>query len=240
MRIIKGLINSILPPRCINCGKIISEENGICSECFNEITFITEPYCKICGRPFEEIIGANKNMICPNCLKKSKRYFRYSRSAIKYETISKNMILAFKFLDKTENAKVFAKWLQIAGRDIFNDGVDVLIPVPLHYKRLVQRRYNQSAILAKELSSLISVPVDVKSLIKHKPTKPQVSFSSAGRRNNIKDAFSVKYPHNIKDKRVVLIDDVQTTGSTLNECAKVLSLAGASSVDFLTVASVFI
>ena len=239
MSILKDILNFLLPPRCINCGTIINDENGLCAECFNKLTFISAPYCKCCGLPFEEIVGANKNTLCPNCLKKNKKNFRYARSAIKYEAISKNMILAFKFADKTENSKVFAKWLKLAGADIFKEGTDVLIPVPLHYKRLVTRRYNQSALLAKELSLLTSVPTDYKSLIKHKSTKPQVSFTSAGRRKNIKGAFSVKFPDKIKDKRIVLIDDVYTTGSTLNECAKVLLQAGAKSVDFLTIARVY-
>ena len=239
MSILKGILNFLLPPRCIGCGKIINDENGLCPDCFNKLTFISAPYCKYCGLPFENIEGPDKNMACPNCLKQKKRIFRYSRSAIKYESFSKKMILAFKFMDKTENAKIFAKWLKIAGDDIFKSGADVLVPVPLHYKRLVQRRYNQSAILAKELSTLISVPIDIKSLIKHKATKPQVSFTSAGRRKNIKGAFSVKYPDNIKNKRVVLIDDVYTTGSTLTECAKVLLKAGAKSVDTLTIARVY-
>ena len=238
MSILKDILNFLLPPRCINCGKIVSDENGLCADCFNEITFISEPFCKCCGLPFADVSGVNKNMLCPMCIKDNKKLFRYSRSAIKYETLSKNMILAFKFMDKTENAKVFAKWIQIAGKDIFSAGADVLIPVPLHYKRLVKRRYNQSALLATELGKLSSVPTDFKSLIKHKSTKPQVSYSGKARIKNIKGAFMVKYPENIKNKRVVLIDDVQTTGSTLKECAKVLLQAGAKSVDFLTVARV--
>ena len=239
MSILKDILNFLLPPRCINCGKIINDENGICTECFNQITFISEPYCSCCGLPFDKTIGVNKNMLCPKCVKQSKKNFRYSRSAIKYETISKNMILAFKFADKTENVKVFAKWLKLAGKDIFEEGADVFIPVPLHYRRLVERKYNQSALLAKELSALTSIPTNFDSLVKHKATKPQVSFTSAGRRKNIKGAFSVKYAEKIKDKRVVLIDDVNTTGSTLNECAKVLLKAGAKSVDFLTLARVY-
>ena len=103
MSILKDILNFLLPPRCINCGKIINDENGICTECFNQITFISEPYCNCCGLPFDKTIGVNKNMLCPKCVKQSKKNFRYSRSAIKYETISKNMILAFKFADKTEN-----------------------------------------------------------------------------------------------------------------------------------------
>ena len=239
MSIFRDILNFLLPPRCINCGKIITDENGICADCFNQITFISEPYCKCCGAPFVDVVGANKHMLCPNCIKNKKKLFRYARAAIKYEDVSKNMILAFKFMDKTENAKVFAKWLKMAGADIFSSGVDVLIPVPLHYKRLIKRRYNQSALLANELKSLVNIPTDFKSLVKHKATKPQVSFSGNARVKNIKDAFEVKCPENVKDKRIVLIDDVQTTGSTLNECAKVLLKAGAKSVDFLTVARVY-
>lgn len=239
MNILKDILNFLLPPRCIGCGKIINDENGLCPDCFNKLTFISTPYCKYCGLPFENIEGLNKNMVCPNCLKQKKRVFHYSRSAIKYELFSKKMILAFKFMDKTENAKVFAKWLKVAGSDIFSEGVDVLIPVPLHYGRLIKRRYNQSAILAKELSKLTSVTADFTSLKKHKNTKPQVSFSGKMRVKNIKDAFSVKCPEHIKGKRVVLIDGVQTTGSTLTECAKVLLKAGAKSVDFLTIARVY-
>lgn len=239
MSIFKDILNFLLPPRCINCGKILADENGVCADCFNEISFISEPYCKICGLPFENIVVENKNISCPECLKHSKRIFRYSRSAIKYEKVSKNMILALKFMDKTENAKVFAKWLKIAGEDIFSSGADLLIPVPLHYRRLIKRRYNQSALIAKELGLLTNVPTDFESLVKHKSTKPQVSFSGKARAKNVKDSFSVKCPGRIKNKRIVLIDDVQTTGSTLKECGKVLLQSGAASVDFLTVARVY-
>ena len=103
---------------------------------------------------------------------------------------------------------------------------------------LIKRRYNQSALLVTELAKLVNLPTDFKSLVKHKSTKPQVSFAGKARVKNIKDAFEVKYPQNVKDKRIVVIDDVQTTGSTLNECAKVLLKAGAKSVDFLTIARV--
>ena len=239
MSVLKDILNFLLPPRCINCGKIITDENGLCADCFNEVTFISAPYCKCCGIPFAENWGITEKTICPTCIKQKKKYYRYARSAIKYEDISKNMILSFKFMDKTENAKIFAKWLKLAGADIFDIGADVLIPVPLHYKRLVKRRYNQAALLAIELGKLISLDVDVKSLIKIKSTKPQVNFSGKNRLKNIKDAFSVKYPENIKNKRVVLIDDVQTTGATLQECAKVLLQSGAKSVDFLTIARVY-
>ncbi len=236
---LQKVLNFLLPPRCICCGKILDNENSLCPECFQRITFISEPYCSHCGIPFADIENINVKMLCPNCIKEKKHLFRMERSAIKYDAVSKKTILAFKFMDKTENAKIFAKWLKIAGKDIFTLGADVLIPVPLHYRRLIKRRYNQSALLTLELSKLTKIPADVFSLIKFKPTKPQVRFTGKARRKNVKGAFKIKTPERIKGKRVVLIDDVLTTGSTVRECAKVLLSAGAASVDVLTVARVY-
>lgn len=239
MGIWHDILDFLLPPRCISCGKIVSEENGLCPECFHEITFISDPYCRRCGLPFAEVSGINKKMLCPECIKDKHPLFRMCRSSIKYDDISKKSILAFKFMDKTENAKIFAKWLKLAGKDIFAAGADVLIPVPLQYGRLVKRRYNQSALLATELNRLTGIQTDFSSLIKFKATKPQVSFSGHARVKNIKGAFKIKHPERIAGKHVVLIDDVMTTGSTLRECAKVLLAAGAASVDALTIARVY-
>lgn len=163
-----------------------------------------------------------------------------ARAAVRYDYFSKKTILALKFMDKTDNAKTFAKWLKLAGTDIWKEGADILVPVPLHYTRLLTRRYNQSALLAQELSKLVGIKTDIESLVKHKSTKPQSGFAHRqARAQNIKGAFKVKHPENIKGKRVVLIDDVFTTGATARECAKTLYKAGALSVDVLTVAKVY-
>ena len=234
--ILNKIIEIFLPPRCIKCGAILAQD-GLCAECYNELNFISAPYCHKCGHPFEAQ-NTGKKMLCATCSKKKKTPFRYNRSALCYDEASKNLILALKFMDKTENAKVLAKWLNIAGKDIWKEGVDILVPIPLHYTRLVKRKYNQSALLAKELSKLCHVPVDYTSVIKHKATKPQVAFSGKERIQNVKGVFSVKHQDKIKGKRVVLIDDVMTTGSTLKECALAIKAAGAKSVDTLTVARV--
>lgn len=221
------------------CGKVLFDDSGLCPECFNKMIFISAPYCKHCGLPFIDSATVNSEMLCPNCIKEKKSLFRMERSAIKYDAVSKKTILAFKFMDKTENARVFAKWLKIAGRDIFTAGADVLIPVPLHYRRLVARRYNQSALLVKELGKLTGLETNFSSLVKFKSTKPQVRFTGQARRKNVKGAFRIKMPEKIKGKHVVLIDDVLTTGSTVRECAKVLLNSGAASVDVLTIARVY-
>lgn len=234
---LKGLINAFLPPRCIKCGAVLADEDGLCPECFNEINFISQPYCHKCGHPFETALRTGK-MLCGSCLKKIKTPFRLSRAAVHYDEASKNLLLAFKFMDKTDNAKTLAKWLNLAGQDIWKEGVDVIVPIPLHYTRLIKRRYNQSGLLASELTKLCHVPVDYTSVVRHKRTRPQVEFSGHERIKNVKGVFSVKHPEKIKNKRVVIIDDVMTTGSTLKECALALKAAGAKSVDTLTVARV--
>lgn len=233
----RHIINFILPPRCIKCGEVVYGGEGLCAKCFNEINFITQPYCQKCGRPFENAPNG-KQCLCGHCLKKNKTPFRLTRSAVRYDGISKNLIIAFKFLDRTDNAKPLARWLNAAGKDIWQAGADVIVPVPLHYKRLLKRKYNQCGLLASELHKLNGLPVDYTALVKHKATRPQVEFSGKERIKNIKGVFSVKHPQKIKGKRVVLIDDVMTTGSTVKECALALKKAGAKSVDVLTVARV--
>jgi len=231
------IIDFILPRRCLKCGRILAEPGYLCDECAEAITFIGPNCCRKCGHPLYEE-NAGSRMLCAGCLGRRRSFYRLSRSAVVYDENSKNLILGFKFLDKTENADLLAVMLKVAGKDIFAAGVDVLIPVPLHYTRLIKRRYNQSSLMADRLGKLVGLPVDSFSLVKHKRTRPQTEFSGRERVINVKNAFSVKYPERIRGKRVVLIDDVMTTGSTLKESARVLRKAGAKSVDVLTVARV--
>ncbi len=232
-----ALLNGILPRRCRKCGQILTVEGELCEKCLNELNFIFPPYCKKCGHPLTEKEGQGK-MQCVSCLSKKRSAFRLSRSALYYDEASKNLLLAFKFMDRTENARLLAAFLKVAGKDIFDAGVDVIVPVPLHYTRLLKRRYNQSALLARELSRYTGLPADCLSLVRHKKTRPQVEFSGVERIKNVKKAFSVAHPDRLAGKRVVLIDDVLTTGSTLKECAAALKKAGVRSVDALTVARV--
>ena len=232
------LINLVLPPRCIKCGKILSTRNGLCSDCFNKIQFISEPYCACCGRPFlnESGLTSGKKQLCAQCLKQKHRLFAMQRSAFIYDNESKNLILDFKFRDKTSSAETLANLLFAAGRDIWKEKPDLLLPVPIHQLRLLQRRYNQSALLVKYLSEKSNVSADYFSLIRHQNTVPQVQLSGEARRQNLKKAFSVINCQNLNGKSIVLIDDVETTGSTLNECAKVLKNAGVNKIYALTLA----
>lgn len=216
------------------CGKVISSDDSLCLECFENINFIARPYCKRCGKP---LAGGGDGIYCISCLTKTSP-LRLCRSAVKYDEFSKKLILDFKFLDHLENKKLLANWLYMAGNDIFEEGVDLLIPVPLYYTRLIKRKYNQSAILTAELAKLSGIKACYNSLKKVKHTRPQVECDGKRRKLNIKNAFDVINCDKIKGKRIVLIDDVYTTGSTLKECAKTLKKAGAKSVDALTIARV--
>jgi len=158
------------------------------------------------------------------------------RSSFIYDDFSKQLIFDLKFHDKTQNANILANLLFSAGHDIWQKNPDLLLAVPLHRLRLLQRRYNQSALLVKYLSRKTGISADYTSFIRAKNTIPQVELSGNARRNNLRHAFMVKYPQNIKDKKIVLVDDVRTTGSTLNECAKVLLKAGAKEIYALTLA----
>ena len=238
MHFLQNLINILLPPRCLKCGKILSIRNGLCAECFAKIRFISAPMCSCCGRPFTSAghLKFARKQMCGACLKKKTHLFTMQRSAFIYDDESKNMILNLKFCDKTTYAETLANFLYSAGMDIWKQNPDFLIPVPIHHIRLLKRRYNQCALLAKYLSDKVSVPTDYRSLIRVRNTIPQIELSGKARRTNLRHAFEVKFPQNIKGKKIVLIDDVSTTGSTLNECAKALKKAGASKIYALTLA----
>ena len=234
--LLKYFINTILPPRCIRCGKILAEQNGLCAECFQKISFVSEPHCKRCGFPFlsESEQYNSIGQLCGECMKERRPLFDLRRFAFIYDDESKNLILGFKFLDKTGYAETLANLLRRAGTDIWKENPDLLIPVPIHRRRLLERRYNQSALLVKELAKQTGIAANYTALQRVRHTVPQVELSGSARRNNLRRAVAVKDVSKIKGRKVVLVDDVETTGSTLKECAKVLKKAGAVKIYALT------
>lgn len=238
MSLFKDILNFILPPRCVLCGKILKEDKGFCDGCIDKISFVNGAVCHCCGQPLHETPKDGKRLLCGNCLKSKKKVFRMLRSACLYDEASKKLVLDFKFHDKTDLASVLAKMMFVAGKDIFASGIDVIVPIPLHRGRLLKRRYNQSALLAKELGRLSGIKVDYGSVVKNRKTKPQVDCSGEERLRNVRGAFLVKQPQNIAGKRILLVDDVLTTGATLKECAAALKKASPKSIDALTLARV--
>lgn len=237
----KGL-SALLPPRCPVNGRIVSEAGAISPEAWGQLTFISAPLCRCCGFPFPVADTAASpvfdDFLCGDCLETPKPY-QSCRSALAYDDASRSLILAFKHGDQTLLAKFLAGLMVRSGADILA-GADVLVPVPLHWRRLVMRRYNQSALLARQMSVLSGVPVDALSLVRTRATASQGHKTARERLENVGKAFAVPSGRidRVEGKSVVLIDDVLTTGATIGECSKALLEAGARSVDVLTVARV--
>lgn len=193
--------------------------------------------CLCCGLPFAVDPGGES--ACGAC-HATPRAFDRARSLLVYDEVSKDLILGFKHGDRLDRAPAFARWLERTGRELFEE-TDLLVPVPLHRFRLWKRRYNQAAILAGSLAARVALPCDPLALVRSRPTKSQGEMRNAkARRRNVLGAFHVPKDKTatIRGKRVLLIDDVFTTGATLEACARALKRAGAARINALTLARV--
>lgn len=233
-------VSALLPQRCYSCGVIVGAAGGLCGECWGEITFITAPQCQRCGRPFEyePMYGRTDGLECGDCLRKPPVYNR-ARSCMVYEEACRAFILGFKYADRTDMAPILAEWLIRPGQELLADA-DLITPVPLHWTRLFSRKFNQSAELARHLAARSGVVYDPDLIRRKRRTESQAGLRAKARAKNVRGAFAVskKAALRISGKRILLIDDVMTTGATLNACAGVLFWAGASGVDVLTLARV--
>lgn len=240
------ILNLILPPRCVVTGEEVEEQGMLSPKAWADLTFISEPYCSCCGVPFSfdleatELSDGNTDSTsyCANCLS-DPPFFDKARSCILYDDGSRPLILGFKHGDQTHAVRAFLPWLKKAGVELL-EHADVIMPVPLHPFRLLRRRYNQAAIIAVALSKAFNIPVDVETLCRKRATPVQGHLSKKDRIRNVDGAFVVE-PRKIdavQGKTILLIDDVLTTGATVNECARVLSKAGAKKTYVLTLARV--
>jgi ComF family protein len=198
---------------------------------------LSAPQCAQCGLPFPHALG--EGVKCAACIAHPPP-FATLRSALGYDDASRDLILSFKHGDKLESVPLFARWMAVAGRDALK-GADVLVPIPLYWTRLASRRYNQAALLAHAIGTLTALPVETQVLWRAKATRSQGEMPSASARaKNVAGAFKLSPDAGatLAGKRVVLIDDVLTTGATVNACAKVLLKAGAASVSVVTLARV--
>lgn len=230
------LVDTILPPRCIVTGEIVDKQGMVASSAWSELGFISAPQCICCGIPFDYALEEGAN--CTQCLDYPPK-FKSARAALKYDDASRKMILGFKHGDKTYAVKAFVPWLKKAGADMMQEA-DYFIPVPLHPYRLLSRRYNQAALMAFALSKETNVSCLPMGLQRIRATPPQGHKTIAERRKNVKKAFSVpkSVVPRLKGKKIILVDDVFTTGATVNECTRALLSAGAAEVHVLTLARV--
>jgi ComF family protein len=228
------LLDAVLPPQCLSCNAPVDAPGNLCADCFGKVSFITAPHCHRCGIPLETPIV--DDVVCGACLAEPPA-FAQARAVFLYTPDSRPLILKFKHGDRTDAAGALARWMQRAGADLL-ERCDVLAPVPLHRRRLFMRMYNQAALLANALGRLAQRKVSADALARVKATPMQGGLDRAARRRNVARAFAVKRPAAIEGQRVLLIDDVLTTGATANACAEVLLRAGARAVDVLVVARV--
>jgi len=235
MRLAGGVLDLLLPPRCLACGEAVGEQGALCPDCWAGIDFLAPPMCARCGFPFE--FDTEDGVLCAACQARPPVFDR-ARAVLRYDAASRGMLLAFKHADRTDLAPYFGHWLARAGAEVLAEA-DLVAPVPLHWTRLFSRRYNQAALLARAAAKQAGRPFLGDALVRRRRTKPQRS-GLAARTRNVAGAFVVPPARRraIEDRRVLLVDDVRTTGATLEACARTLKAAGAKGVDVLTLALV--
>ncbi len=230
------VLDVVLPPSCLACQAPIAQQGGLCARCWQAIHFIGPPLCRICGYPFGFEVGGEA--LCGACIRRTPAYDR-ARAAMVYDEASRDLLLAFKHGDRTDSAGPFADWLARVGAPLLA-GADLVAPVPLHPGRLWRRRYNQSALLAGRLAGTGAGLVVPDLLRRRRATPPMRGLNPRERRRNLAGAFDIdpRQAERVEGRRVLLIDDVLTTGATLEACARVLRRAGAVRVEALTLARV--
>lgn len=229
-------LDTILPPRCLGCGAVIDRQGALCPTCWSGIDFLSAPLCAVCGLPFEVDVGPDA--LCGACLREPPPFDR-ARAVMRYSDASRRLVLGFKHGDRTEGAAAYGAWLARAGAELIAD-TDMIVPVPLHRWRLFLRRYNQAALLAHALGRAKGVTVVPDLLVRHRRTRVQKNLSPEARRRNVAGAFSLHraWRGRLDGQRVLLVDDVLTTGATVSACAKALRRGGAAAVDVLVLARV--
>lgn len=233
-----GLLDLLLPPQCQCCDARVAAQGLLCAECFCHIDFITEPYCTCCGVPFATTAQADGHGLCPTC-GASPPLFHRARAALRYTRLGRQLILPLKHADRIELAAMLAAPMARAGSQLLRSA-DVLLPVPLHRRRLFLRRYNQAALLAKAIGRIAGIATVLDGLVRKQATPPLGDKSAAERAETVRGAFAVRPGRSTRltGRSVVLVDDVMTSGATANACAAVLLDAGVAQVDVLVAARV--
>ena len=224
-----------LPTLCPSCREPV-DGNGLCAKCWSRLTPIAPPYCERLGVPFAYDPGPG--VLSIEAISDPPAYHR-ARAAVRFDDVARSLVHALKYGDRLDLAPVMGRWMARAGRELLADA-DALVPVPLHWRRLWARRFNQSAHLAKAISSGSGVPLAENALRRVKPTVQQVGLSQAERATNVQGAFRVPPDGKaeVAGRNLILIDDVLTSGATVDACARSLLRAGAKRVDVLVFARV--
>ena len=227
----------VFPPQCLLCGATVQTEGALCGPCWRETPFILGSVCDLCGAP---VLGAaaGETAICDDC-RTLDRPWQQGRALMLYAGGARRLVLALKHGDRLDLAPALAGWLAARAGRMLGEGT-LIVPVPVHWRRLLSRRYNQAAVLANALGALTGHPVYPDLLQRSRATPPQDGMSVSERMRNLAGAIRLAPRHAgvPVGRAVVLVDDVMTSGATLDACARVLLAAGAENVHVLVLARV--
>jgi len=226
----RAALDIALPTLCVSCREPVAGE-GLCATCWAKLSFIAPPFCTRLGIPF--VYDPGPGLLSMQAIADPPAYQR-ARAAVRYDEVARTMVHALKYQDRTDLAPTMGRWMARAGQELLSDA-DALIPVPLHWRRGWPRRYNQSGALARVIGRSANLPVIGNALHRVRPTLQQVGLSRSDRALNVQGAFKVP-PENksiVQGRRIVLIDDVLTSGATVDACARALLRSRAASVDVL-------
>jgi len=232
------VLDQLYPPTCLACHQPVTQAHTLCGACFAQLRHISAPYCPILGIPFGVALGPGA--LSAEALADPPPFER-ARAAVAYNDAARRIVSLLKYGDHPELARFCARLMAPAGRDLWTDR-PVLVPVPLHFTRRIERRYNQSAELAHALAKILDLPCDPGLVRRSRRTRQQVGLTGDQRRRNVSGAFTA-HPDlvaRLRGRRVVLIDDVLTTGSTVVAITHALKRAGVHQIDVMTFARVVI
>ncbi len=238
----RAVLDLLLPPLCLTCDAVVDEQGALCSSCFRETGFITAPYCETCGAPFsraEAVVAVvRRGRMCGDCQDDPPPWAR-ARAALRYDAQARRVVLPLKYGDRTELAPALAAMMMRAGGELVREA-EVIVPVPLHRTRLISRRFNQAALIAGQIGRLGGRTAVLDGLVRVRRTAALAELPPQARQVEMEGAIAVRpgRVERLRGKRVLLVDDVLTSGATARACAFALLTAGVAWIDLLVAARV--
>ena len=226
----------LVPSTCLTCDRFVDCQGGCCPQCWGQLRFVTKPHCPVMGSPFS--IDMGDGFLSAEAIANPPPFDKL-RTVLLYDDLARKLVSSIKYSDRADLLRWVANWMNVSGQEII-DETDAIIPVPLHPSRLRKRRFNQAGELGHRLAKLNGKEFLPEILIRRKPTRQQVGLSESERARNVSGAFAVpqEMKINLKEKRILLIDDVYTTGATAKAATRALKRGGASQINVLVFAKV--
>ncbi|MGI9353100.1 MAG: ComF family protein [Rhizobiaceae bacterium] len=230
------LANVVIPNTCLSCDAFVAEPGGCCASCWSELRFVQSPICPVMGTPF--LVDMGDNFLSAEAIANPPPFDRL-RTVLLYDERARRLVSTIKYSDRGDLLPWLARWMAVAGSELLEDA-DIVLPIPLHKSRLRKRRFNQSAELARHIGDSFGIEYAPELLLRHRATRQQVGLSQAQRDRNVSGAFIVpdSMKIHIKNRHILLVDDVYTTGATAKAAARALKRGGAGNIDVMVFAKV--